>query len=133
MSVIGYNGRAFKILRGNEVIAAVRTKSAAHNREPVDVTTDDSNGHRTLLPEPGVRSIDVTIEGVATSENYQWMLNQWNGNTLTDIAIQNADGSIEVADHGFFLGSLEFSGESAGDVAFSATFMSSGEVTVLES
>jgi predicted secreted protein len=130
----GFNGRAFKIMRGTVaaplgVIAAVRTKSATRAREPVDVTNDDDLGNRTLLPEPGLRSVDVQVEGVATAANYNWMFAAWNGNLLTDIFIQNADGSTEEAADGFFLSSLEHSGESAGDVAFTAQFMSSGAIT----
>lgn len=131
----GFNGRAFKIMRGTvaapgPVIAAVRTKSATRAREPVDVTNDDDNGNRTLLPEPGLRSMDVQVEGVASEDNYAWMLQSWNGNLMEDIFIQNADGSKEEAADGFFMGSLEHSGESAGDVAFTATFMSSGAITL---
>lgn len=129
-----YNGRAFKIMRGTVaaplgVIAAVRTKSATHAREPVDVTNDDSNGNRTLLPEPGLRSIDVQVEGVADLANYNWMIQEWAGNLHTQIFIQHADGSKESAADGFFLSNLEHSGESAGDVAFTAQFMSSGAIT----
>ena len=131
----GFNGRAFKIMRGTVaaplgVIAAVRTKSATHAREAVDVTNDDDNGNRTLLPEPGVRSVDVQVEGVATVANYNWMLAAWAGNLMTDIFIQHPDGSKESAADGFFLNSLEHSGESAGDVAFTAQFMSSGAITL---
>lgn len=131
----GFNGRAFKIMRGTVAaplgaIAAVRTKSATRAREPVDVTNDDDNGNRTLLPEPGLRSVDVQVEGVASAANYAWMLQEWNGNVMSDIFIQNADGSKEEAADGFFMGNLEHSGESAGDVAFTATFMSSGAITL---
>jgi predicted secreted protein len=130
----GFNGRAFRIMRGTVaaplgVIAAVRTKSATRAREPVDVTNDDDNGNRVLLPEPGVRSIDVSVEGVASVDNYNWMIASWNGNVMDDIFIENADGSTEEAADGFFLSSLEHSGESAGDVAFTAQFMSSGAIT----
>lgn len=129
-----YNGRAFKIMRGTVaaplgVIAAVRTKSATRAREPVDVTNDDSAGNRTLLPEPGVRSVDVQVEGVADLANYNWMITTWLGNLHSAVFIQNADGSTEEAADGFFLSSLEHSGESAGDVAFTAQFMSSGAIT----
>lgn len=134
MSEIGYNGRAFKIRRGTvaapgAVIAAVRTKSATRSREAVDTTNDDSNGWRVLLPVPGVRSIDVQVEGVASIDNYDWLINEWLGNLWTDLFIEHANGGTEEAEHGFFLSALEHSGESAGDVAFTATFMASGEVS----
>jgi predicted secreted protein len=130
MSTIGYNGRSLKILVGATVIAAVRTKTVTHNREPVDVTTDDSDSNRTLLPVPASRSLDVQIEGVVTEDNLQTFLTDWNGNTLKDVSIENPDGAIEEAEHGFFLGNLEFSGEHDGHVAFSASLQSSGPMTM---
>lgn len=133
MSTIGYNGRSLKIRKDGSVIAAVTAKTVTHNREPVDVTNDDSDSNRILLPQPGGRSLDIQVEGVATSENYQNFLTDWNGNVLEDVTIEHADGSIEEAEHGFFLGNLEFKGEHAGAVTFSAQLMSSGAMTVTPS
>lgn len=133
MSDIGYNGRKLNILKGGTKIAAVMSKTVTHNREPVEVTNDDSDGNRTVLPDPGLRSIDVSVNGVTTSENYQDFLTTWNGKTLSDITIQHADGSTEEAEEGFFLGNLEFSGEHNGHVAFTASLMSSGPVTQISS
>lgn len=134
MSEIGYNGRMFKVRRGTvavpgAVIAAVRTKSAARAREAVDTTNDDSDGWRILLPNPGTRSMDIQVEGVTTIDNYDWMINEWLGNLLTDLHLEHANGAKESAANGFFLSSLEHSGESAGDVAFTATFQSSGAIS----
>jgi predicted secreted protein len=130
MSEIGYNGRSLKIRKDGDVIAAVRTKTVTHNREAVDTTNDDSDSNRTLLPVPAMRSLDVQVEGVATSLNYQQFLTDWNGNALLDVTIENADGSIEEAEHGFFLGNLEFGGEYNGAVTFSAQLQSSGPMTL---
>lgn len=130
MSELGYNGRSLKIRKDGQVIAAVRTKGVAHNREPVETTNDDSDGNRILLPQPALKSVDVNLEGVATVNNYQDFLTGWNGSTLQDVTIEHADGSIEEAEHGFFLGNLEYSGEYNGYVAFTAQLMSSGAMTV---
>jgi len=133
MSELGYNGRALKIRKDGQVIAAVRTKTATHAREPVDVTNDDSDSNRVVLPDPAMRSLDASVQGVATSNNYQEFLEDWNGETLLDITIENPDGSIEEAEHGFFLGNLEFTGEYNGAVTFTAQLMSSGALTVTAS
>jgi predicted secreted protein len=133
MSAIGYNGRALKILKDGTAIAAVRTKTVTHNREAVDVTNDDSDSNRILLPIPASRSMDVQVEGVVTSGNLQTLLEEWNGNTLQDITVENPDGSIEEAEHGFFLGNLEFNGEHDGAVQFSAQLQSSGALTLTPS
>lgn len=129
MSEIGYNGRAFIIKLDAVKIAAVQSKSTTHAREAIDVTNDDSNGWRTTLPVPAVRSLDLSIEGVATEDNYQLILDEWLGTVNSAITIQNPDGSIESAANGFFIGSVESSGAHDGHVTFTAAFQSSGAVT----
>lgn len=129
MSTAGYNGRAFKIKKGAAVIAAVVTKSTSLAREAIDVTNDDSDGWRKLLPTPGNRAIDVSIEGVATVDNYKSIIQDWEGNALLSITIEHPNGSTQSATDGFFLSSLEFSGEQNGHVTFSAQLQSSGVVT----
>jgi predicted secreted protein len=131
MSTIGYNARGtFTVLLDDTVIAAISSKSFTHAREPIDTTNDDSDGWRVLLPIPGVRSVDASIEGVATIDNYQILLAEWSGVVNSDVTLRNADGSTMEAEYGFFLGSLEFSGEKDGHVAFTASIQSSGEITI---
>ena len=131
MSTKGYNGRDFKVELDGTLIAAIQTKSTTMNREAVDVTTDDSDGWRTLLPEPGVRSVDQSIEGVVTSANVSVITDEWEGNVLSDITIVGPDGREMTAADGFFLGNVEMSGEQDGHVAFTAELQSSGEVTIV--
>lgn len=130
MSLIGYNGRALQIWKDDVKIAAVRSKGANHVREPVDVTTDDSNADRTLLPAPAMRAVDVNIEGIATSENYDEFLSEWAADDFLNVEVRHADGSIVQANSGFFLGNIQFNGEYNGAVQFSAALNSSGVVTV---
>ena len=129
MSTIGYNGRAFTVLLDDLPFAGINNKTATLNKEAVDVTNDDSDGWRVLLPDPGVRSVDQSIEGVATSENYEVLYNAWFNGELLDVTIVNANGSTMTAEHGFFFGNLEFGGETAGYVSFTAQLQSSGPVT----
>lgn len=130
MSTIGYNGRDLYVQLDDVTIAAITSKSITNARDPVDVTTDDSNGFRVILPEPGLRYVDASIEGVATSANMALIRAEWEGNVNSDITIVNEDGSTMTAANGFFLGSLEITGESAGAVTFTATLMSSGAITI---
>lgn len=130
MSAIGYNGRDFEILLAGNVVAAVQSKTSTYSREAVDVTNDDSNGWRTVLPEPGVKGASVSIEGVATDDNYDILLDEWLGIANSLITIRNADGSIASAQYGFFLSALEISGGHDGHVAFTASYESSGAVTI---
>jgi TP901-1 family phage major tail protein len=46
-------------------VAALRTKTMSLANEPVDVTSDDDNGFRKLLQDPGNKTLDISIEGVA--------------------------------------------------------------------
>lgn len=57
-------GRKATLSKGATVVAAIRTKTAAINNEPVDITSDDDNGFRTMLADPGTKSLDLTVEGV---------------------------------------------------------------------
>lgn len=125
----GYNGRELKILFDGEVIAAVQSREIAGAREPVDVSNDDDNGHRRLLPDPGMRSLDLTIEGVITINNYNLWLQKWEGNTFENVTLQHPNGAITSAEFGFFLSELSMSGAHNEHIAFSAKLASSGVVT----
>jgi predicted secreted protein len=58
-------GRKAILKKGLITIAAVRSRTATINNEPVDVTSDDDNGFRTLLADPGTKTMDISFEGVA--------------------------------------------------------------------
>ena len=58
-------GRKATITKGAAPIAAIRTRTVSINNEPVDITSDDDNGFRTLLQDPGTKTLDLSIEGVA--------------------------------------------------------------------
>ena len=58
-------GRKATITKGATTIAAIRTRTVSINNEPVDITSDDDNGFRTLLQDPGTKTLDLSIEGVA--------------------------------------------------------------------
>jgi predicted secreted protein len=129
MSTIGYNGKELYVEIDDVLVAAVVSKTSTFTREGVDVTTDDSNGHRILLPRPGLRAIDVSVEGVLTSNNYQPLIEEWEGDTLSDITLVSPNGDRMTASEGFFLNNLEFSAAQDGSVTFTGTLMSSGTIT----
>ena len=126
----GYNGRDLLVKIGGTLVAAVQSKTITKAREAVDVTTDDSDGNRTLLAEPGVRSTDIQVEGVATSSNFSDLLSKFEANTLLQVSAIGPDGSAQIGD--FFLSNLTQTGEHDGAVTFSATFQSSGMVSSSE-
>ena len=46
------------------VFAGVRSKSLSINNDPVDVTSDEDGGYRTLLDTPGQVALDITFSGI---------------------------------------------------------------------
>jgi TP901-1 family phage major tail protein len=45
-------------------IAALRTKTMTLGNEVIDVTSDDDQGFRRLLDDPGTKTLDMSFEGV---------------------------------------------------------------------
>ena len=70
------SGRNLKLQRSIDggltyvTVAGIRTKSFTIGMEPIDVTTDDSNAWRTLLAEPGNRTIDCSGSGVSEDDSF---------------------------------------------------------------
>jgi len=127
----GHSSRDFTIDWDSTTIADVQSKAFTKSAEPIDVTTDDDSGWRTLLSTPGVRSVEVTISGIADDETVladifaASDLDQTLSATLPT-ALTTA-GTISGT---FFISSFEYNGSASdGSEEFSATFMSSGEVT----
>ena len=131
MAEHGFNGRELKILRNGIAFAQVKTKSVPHVRESVDVTTDDDDGWRRLLPAPGRRALDVQVEGVANPVGLEFMLNDWLLDAFSDIQIHYPNGAVATCEDGFVLSALEWSGDEKAHVAFKATLQSSGPVQVI--
>jgi predicted secreted protein len=121
------NGRELKILKNNVAIAGVRTKTVAINGDPIDITSDDDLGYRTMLDEPGTFSIDLTVEGVTKDAELRSIILTGATTKLTDISIEYPDGSTIEGD--FSLVSVEDSGEFADALTFSASLQSSGPWT----
>jgi predicted secreted protein len=121
------NGRELKILKNNVAIAGVRTKTVAIAGEPIDITSDDDLGYRTMLGEAGTYSIDLTVEGVTKDAELRSIILTGGSLLLTDISIEYPDGST--IDGDFFLASVEDSGEFADALTFSASLQSSGPWT----
>ncbi len=135
----GYNGRELLIsvdVGGTPtLIAAVTTKSPNRARTAVDVTTDDDNGWRSLLANPGNKSVDLSVEGVlleSTTFDATAFMNQWYQSAeLMNVTVETPS---ELANNGtetglFFLASFNTTGSQDGSVTFTAELQSSGEIT----
>lgn len=117
-------GRLLQILKNGVSIAGVRTKGVAINGEPIDITSDDDGGYRTMLDDPGTMSLDLSIEGVTKDDTLLAAIAAGANLKLTDITINYPDGATMAGD--FFLNSLEESGPYNEAVTFTASLQSSG-------
>ena len=113
------------------VIAGVRTRSFTLDATPIDITTDDDSGLRTLLEDAGQRSIDISVEGLLKDDT---LLDQIVDGVLfiqeltivLPFTFVTTAGKI-VGD--FRFNNFEVSGEYQDAVTFSATLQSSGSFT----
>jgi TP901-1 family phage major tail protein len=126
----GFNGRQFTFDWDSTTLAGVRTRSVSITNDYVDVTNDDDSGWRTLLADPGLRSVEVTIGGVTTDEVLlaEIMKASITGETL-EAALPTSLTTPGSLSGTYLVSGFEQSGDHDGEVEFSATFMSSGEVT----
>lgn len=120
-------GRNLKIRRGATVIAGIRTKGVSMAGDPVDITSDDDSGFRTLLAEEGQRSIDLSIEGVTKDNGLRSAMLSGSDLLLTDVDIEWPNGDTLTGN--FFLSSLEENGTYNDAVTFSGSLQSSGTYT----
>jgi TP901-1 family phage major tail protein len=124
----GHNGRKLVIEWDTVDLAGVRTKTYSVTNDYVDVTNDDDDGWRTLLADPGLRSVEVTVGGVTVDQILlaEIMKANISGEPL-DVELPTATGAQLSGT--FVVSAYEGTGEHDGAVEFSATFMSSGAVT----
>ena len=129
----GFNGRLLTVDFETTTLVGIRTRGFTINAEPVDVTNDDDAGWRTLLAEPGLRSMEVPVAGISSDEILIDAIMEGTTYALSAVVINLATG-VGQATPGtltgdFFLSSLEQTGEHDGAVEFTATLMSSGAIT----
>ena len=124
-------GRNIKIMKGTGVgaimIAGGRSDSIKINNEPIDVTDKGSAGWKELLNDASVRSVEMTAGGVLSGDE---LIAAALGATSAlfddyEIRIQG----IGTAAGSFFFANLEVSAPHDGPGEFTATIMSSGEIT----
>ncbi len=111
---------------GNTVVAAGRTKSLTINAEPIDITTDDDSGVRTLLEtEAGQKSVDMSFEGITKDGTFIAAIAAGNYADEYDIEITGI-GTISGR---FFLASVAINAAYNEAATFSAEFQSTGAFT----
>ena len=123
----GANGRALTIDYATTTLVGVRTKGYTVTNDYVDVTTDDDDGWRVLLADPGLRSVEVTVGGISSDQVLLAAIMAANVASATvTVQLPTTTGTLAGS---FLISSFESTAEHDGAVEFSATFMSSGAVT----
>ncbi len=126
----GFNGRQLTFDWSSTTLVGVRTRSISISNDYVDVTTDDDNAWRTLLADPGMRAIDVTISGITSDEVLlaEIMAASIASDTL-QADLPSTLGTPGNLSGSYLVSAFEKSGDHDGSVECSATFMSTGAVT----
>ena len=126
----GFNGRDFTFDWDSTTLVGVRTRGMTVTNDYVDVTTDDDSGWRTLLAQPGLRSIEVTVGGISSDEVLLADIMAANvAATTLQGALPSSLASPGNMSGSFLVSSFEKTAEHDGAVEFTATFMSTGVVT----
>ena len=113
----------------------LQSRSVSRNASEIDVTTDDDEGWRKLLPQPGIRSVDLSFSGVMKVGEFRASSGplqrhgQHRSHTMTKIVwpmtgarIQREITSKKPASFSF--SRSKHTAEHSGAVTFSATFLS---------
>lgn len=130
----GFNGRELTIDWNATTLVGVKSKTISNTNEMVDVTTDDDSGWRTLLADPGLKSVEITVAGVTSDEVL--LIEFYNASTTGEtlqVDLPSALASPGNLSGTFHVSGFEQSAEHDGEYQFSATFMSSGAVTLTAS
>ena len=108
-----------------ELLAGVQEKSLSINGEAIDVSSDDSDGWRDLLAEPGQRSVDLSVSGI--SKDALFRTKAFAADRTLPLEIEYADGSIISGT--FYLASYKETGPYKDAMTFEAELQSTAVVT----
>lgn len=127
-----FSGRAFTLKKGSTsgtggtAIAGCRTKSFTVNNSQVDITNDDSSGVRTLLDQPGEKTVEVSFSGIA--KDVVMLTAAMSSTDVVDEYLLEFPTSHKVYGN-FFIASYAQTGEYQGAATFECTLQSAGTIT----
>lgn len=109
-------------------VGGLRSTSISMNDEAVDITTKDSGNYRELLANGGIQTLSVSGSGVFTdAASESTIRTNFGASSFSNYQVIVPDfGTYEGA---FMIASLEYSGEYNGEVSYSVTLESSGQIT----
>ncbi|HEV7284319.1 MAG TPA: phage tail tube protein [Kaistia sp.] len=118
-------GRKVVLTWGGMAIPGVREKGISVNGEPIDITSDDDNGWRTLLEEAGERSVDISVSGVTKSQIF--LTDMFAGTVQKPVTLTYPNGAILAGT--FHLASTSDTAPYKDAQTFEGTLQSTGVVT----
>ena len=127
----GAASRDLLVEKNDVTLLGINSKSISIAKEPIDITTDEDNGYRTLLAQAGTKSLDISFSGVTKDTVLRALIMTEQSQLLTDISIQyppygaQAAGDTITGDF-YFNGFTENGGGSDGAIEFDGTLQSSG-------
>jgi predicted secreted protein len=119
-------GRTVVVEVAGAAVAGARTKSFTIGNEPVDITSDDDSGFRTMLSIAGTKTLDMSIEGV-TKDGALIALASGSSGLIEDVEITFPGIGTIAGD--FFVASVELGAAYNEASTFSASLQSSGAYT----
>ena len=117
-------GRNVTLTWGGAGIAGVKEKSFTLNNEPIDITSDDDGGWRTILDEPGQKQVELKVSGVTKDRQ---LIADWFANSLRQAAVLTHEDGAKISGD-FFLSEYSDKGNFKDAVSFDATLMSTGTI-----
>ncbi len=109
-------------------IGGLRSTTLTINDEAVDISNKDSGSSRLLLPSGGILSMSVSASGVFTDAvSEQTLRSKVHQSTFESYNIIVPDLGTYAGQ--FMIASLEYAGEYNGEVTYSITLESSGDIT----
>jgi TP901-1 family phage major tail protein len=119
-------GRTVVLEVAGAAVAGARTKSFTIGNEPVDITSDDDSGFRTMLSVAGTKTLDMSIEGV-TKDGALIALASGSSGLIEEVEITFPGIGTIAGD--FFVASVELGAAYNEASTFSASLQSSGAYT----
>ena len=120
------SGRDIIVKKNGVAIGAQRVTGYSIDGSPVDITSKQDGGYRTLASFSGVKSLDLSVEGVWVDSVLSDIALGTGSLLLTDITLEDGTDAIS---GDFYLATLEITGDHDGEVTYSATLQSSGQFT----
>lgn len=122
-------GRSVLIHRNGVLVAGARTKSISINGSPIDITTDDDDGVRKVMEEPGQLDVEISVSGIILNAALRPDAMSTSDRVKPTDLIFGTGSPTNRFSGDFFIQGYTESFEYQGAGTFEATFISAGTVT----